>query len=165
MRVMVVDDHEDVADSLAGLVQSWGYECSIAYDGYTAINKAKEWLQETHPKQMVILLDIMMPQLDGFAVSKQLRSLLGPRGPEGALIIGVTALGDECYKYKGYDHGFDYYLVKPVDPQRIKKILQTTARSLEVAEEAEGGIDALVRQLARREERKNARLTTDKESV
>ena len=143
LRVLVVDDQPDVVESLASIVKQWGHKAAVAYSGEQAIAVAEEF--DPH----VVLLDIMMPNMDGYAVAQQLRMT---RHRNETTIIGVTALQADEHKYKSYDSGFDLYLVKPVNPEKLKKILEGFKRTLEVEEDAKSansGISALVRKASR----------------
>src|SRR4051794_40715700 len=84
--VLVVDDYQDAADSLALLVRQWGYQALVAYDGPSALDLARTSIPE------VVLLDIGLPRMDGFEVARRLRRL-----PEmgQAFLVAVTGYGRE----------------------------------------------------------------------
>lgn len=113
LRVLVIDDNRDAADSLAMLVKLWGHEVEIGYDG-TAVNRVPEFRPD------VVLLDIGLPKLDGNKVAQQIR-----QWPESqrALVIAVTGFHDEARKQLSQAAGIDHYLIKPVDPGVLKKLL------------------------------------------
>ena len=104
-RVLLVDDQPMNVRIMTDCLEKAGYEVFKAYDGDTALRIARE------SKPDIILLDIMMPELDGFEVTERLR-----KDPETSVIpiILVTALGETGYKAKGLKAGADDFLTKPV---------------------------------------------------
>jgi DNA-binding response OmpR family regulator len=104
-RILVVDDNEDAADSLAMLLTVRGDEVRIAYDGAQAV----EAEQAFHPE--VVLLDIGLPKLSGYDVARRIRSVRG----EEVLIIAITGWGQEEDRAQARDAGFDHHFTKPVD--------------------------------------------------
>jgi DNA-binding response OmpR family regulator len=125
LRVLVVDDQLEVAKSLAGVVTSWGHKAEIAYSGEQALELADRF--QPH----AVLLDIMMPGMDGYSVAKSLRQIVNLRE---CTVIGVTALDDQEHRHEGWDSGFVHYMVKPVDPVKLKTILDGLCRSMQVEE-------------------------------
>ncbi|MGE5177626.1 MAG: response regulator [Bacteroidota bacterium] len=112
-RVLVVDDNEDAAESMALLLQQAGHEVSIANDGPTAISIA------ARERPRVVLLDIGLPGMDGYEVCRALRST----GHEDALIVALTGYGQEEDRQRSRDAGFDGHQVKPGDPNELMKML------------------------------------------
>lgn len=115
LRVLVVDDNRDAADSLVALVKRWNHEVQWAYGGA----KALEISATFHPD--VLLLDIGMPQLDGCFVARQLRQ---KTGFEDTLLIAITGYSDEAHCRLCEEVGFDLYLVKPVEPSAVQNLLR-----------------------------------------
>lgn len=113
LRVFVVDDNKDAADSLAMLVQLWGHDVERGYDG-----SALQRIQAYRPD--VILLDIGMPKMDGNRIARTLRE---DKHHQSALIIAVTGYHDEARRLFAKEAGFDHYLIKPVDPSVLEKLL------------------------------------------
>lgn len=113
-RVLVVDDNADTASGMGKLLQLLGHEVQIAHDGETAIRLARAHRPE------VVLLDIGLPQMDGYEVVKQLR-----QEPccESSLIIAVSGYGQEEDRRKSQAAGFDHHLVKPVDFDALLSLL------------------------------------------
>mgnify|MGYP003346154711 CR=1 FL=1 len=99
-----------------------GYNVVIAYDGIEAIQVAKK------EKPDLIILDIMMPRLDGIGVCEHLRSI--PEF-EKTLITFLTALGDEISEIKGLNVGADDYIVKPIKPKLLVTRVKALLRRLE----------------------------------
>jgi CheY-like chemotaxis protein len=113
-KILVADDNRDSADSLAMLLQLGGHEVFVAYDGEDAIARAETC------RPQVVLLDIGMPRLDGYAVAARLRG--EPWGREMRL-IALTGWGQEDDKARARNAGFDEHLTKPVDPDELERLL------------------------------------------
>jgi DNA-binding response OmpR family regulator len=109
-KVLIVDDEENIVFSLSFLLKKEGFQIETAYNGNEAIEKYKKF------KPDVILLDVMMPQLDGYQTAKKLRSL---DIFSATHIIFLTAKGTIQDKQKGYISGADDYIVKPFENQQI----------------------------------------------
>lgn len=109
-RILVVEDNKDAADSLADLLQIFGYEVRVAYTGPAGLEAAHLF----HPE--IVLCDIGLPGLDGYEVARRLRS---DAGTTTARLIAVTGYGDESDRERARQAGFDEHLVKPVDPDRL----------------------------------------------
>ena len=114
LRVLVVDDNVDAADSLAMALRLSGQEVRVAYDGAAALAIAAE----TRPE--AVLLDIGMPVMDGYLVARRLRETAGT---EHALLIAVTGWGQDDHRRMSKEAGFDYHLVKPVDPSTLMPLI------------------------------------------
>jgi PAS domain S-box-containing protein len=121
-RVLVVDDNRDAAETLAVLLRADGHDVHVAFDGLTAL-KAADILQPE-----VILLDIGLPQMDGYEVARRLRQL---PGLEKALLIALTGYGQEEDRRRSHEAGFDRHLVKPIDVSMLQTLL--ACPELEVA--------------------------------
>ena len=104
LRILVVDDNRDAADSLARVIRLWGHEVQTAYDG-----SAVEMVGQLTPD--VILLDLAMPGMDGHSIAHQIREQTGG----GPVIIAITGFHDETTRHRALAAGFDEYLIKPVD--------------------------------------------------
>jgi PAS domain S-box-containing protein len=113
-RVLVVDDNQDAAESVALLLELWGHHVRIAYDGRSALKEAPDFLPE------VILLDIGLPGLDGYEVARQLRR---DSRLDRALLIAMTGYGQDRDRLRSLDAGFSHHLVKPVDPAILRELL------------------------------------------
>src|SRR6266404_999224 len=118
IRILVVDDNVDAANTLSEFLKQAGYQTRVAYDGRTAIEMA-EILEPA-----VVLLDIGLPYLSGHEVAEHLRSL--PWGRK-ARLIALTGWGQEDDKRRSLKSGFDDHLTKPVDPELLlQRIIQLT---------------------------------------
>jgi signal transduction histidine kinase/ActR/RegA family two-component response regulator len=113
-RVLIVDDNNDSADTLAMLLQLQGHDVAVAYNGHKAIEKAREFRPE------LILLDIGLPGMSGYEVAPALRAV---HGVAGATIIAMTGYGQESDRLRTQAAGFDHHLVKPVDPHELARMM------------------------------------------
>lgn len=115
-RVLVVDDNVDAAGSLGLLLELGGHEVRIAHDGSQALAQAADF----HPD--VVLLDIGLPGMDGYAVAKAIREnpLLA-----SAQLIAVSGYGQDEDRKRSHAAGFDHHLVKPVDLGALSALLTT----------------------------------------
>ncbi len=116
-RVLVVDDNPDSAETLALLARTWGHEVQTAPDGYAALEQAAEFAPD------VVLLDIGLPGMDGYEVARRLRELPSAMS---ARIFGITGYGMEKDRQLSKDAGIDDHLVKPIDIDKLEKLLQTS---------------------------------------
>jgi CheY-like chemotaxis protein/nitrogen-specific signal transduction histidine kinase len=114
VRVLVVDDNTDAADSLATMLQLDGYDTRVEYSGEDALQAAAEF----DPR--VVVCDIGMPRMDGHEIAKRLRS--DPRRA-GTVLVAVTGWGSEEDKQRTQGAGFDFHLVKPVGLRSVQEIL------------------------------------------
>jgi CheY-like chemotaxis protein len=113
-RVLLAEDCRDAAATLGFLLERWGFQVCITYDGTAALAAA-----QTHAPDVAIL-DIGLPGLDGFAVAAALRQ---QRGPGELMLVALTGYGsNECLQ-KARQAGFDHYFVKPVAPAVLRALL------------------------------------------
>jgi PAS domain S-box-containing protein len=117
LRILVVDDNQDSADTLVVLLSSLGADVRVAYDGHSAL----EALRTYHPS--VVLLDLGMPGLDGYEVAHRVR--LDPELRDLTL-VALTGWGQERDRRRTQEAGFDHHLVKPVDPEVLKALLTSS---------------------------------------
>lgn len=114
LRVLVVDDNVDSADSLAMLLELSGHEVSTAYDGLEAVDAAERLRPD------VVLLDIGMPRLNGYDAARRIREQ--PWGRQ-MLLIAQTGWGQEEDRRRAREAGFDGHLTKPVDMAALARLL------------------------------------------
>ena len=115
LRILVIDDNRDAADTLALLLELAGHEVRTAYDGDSGVATARTRLPHA------VFCDIGMPGMSGHEVAATLRA--GGVHPTAAL-IAVTGWGAEDDRRKAQDAGFDFHLVKPVDARAIEAVLE-----------------------------------------
>ena len=113
-RILIVDDNRDAADALAELMRDFGHDVSIAHDGRAALESAA-----THRPELV-LLDISMPEMDGFAVARRLRDEVGLHD---AILVALSGYGEDRHRRLSRDAGFDHHVTKPVDALKLEELL------------------------------------------
>ncbi|MFN2426794.1 MAG: response regulator [Candidatus Binatia bacterium] len=113
-RILVVDDNQDAADSLAMLMKLRGFEALVAYDGQTALRIAES------DKPSIVLLDIGLPGMDGCEVCRKMRE----RGLTDMRIIAMTGYGQESDRERSREAGFDVHAVKPVKIDDLLKLIE-----------------------------------------
>jgi PAS domain S-box-containing protein len=113
-RILVVDDNEDAADSLATLLKCVGAVADVAYDGPTALRTIAEH------KPNVVLLDLGMPGMDGYEVARRIRS-----DPQlsSLTLIALSGWGQEADRRRSRNAGFDHHLLKPADLATLRTLL------------------------------------------
>ena len=116
-RVLVVDDNADAAEMLEQLLQITGHDVKMATDPMAALAVAARFVPE------VAVLDIGLPVIDGYELATRLRAL---PGLSGARLIALTGYGQEHDRDRSRAAGFDEYLVKPVDLDRLATLVQTS---------------------------------------
>lgn len=120
VRVLLVEDHRDLAETVLDFLESMGCLVDYAADGLAGLRLAR---QETFD---VIVLDVMLPKMDGLALCKQLRDEHGKQTP----VIMMTARDELNDKLAGFESGADDYLVKPFDlPELVARIASLVRRN------------------------------------
>jgi PAS domain S-box-containing protein len=114
LRVMVVDDNADAAQMLAALLEVQGHAVSVEYDAAGALARARR------ERPDVMLLDIGLPDMDGYELARRLRAQ-----PEtaGATLVALTGYGQHQDRQDAERAGFDHYLVKPADLNQVNEVL------------------------------------------
>jgi PAS domain S-box-containing protein len=113
-RVLVVDDNQDAAETLAVLLQIAGYATRVAHDGESALECAAAF------QPGVVFLDLGMPGMSGLEVAARMRK--DPRF-EGSVLVAVTGWGTEEDRQRSRQAGFDFHLTKPVDMAAMESVL------------------------------------------
>ena len=113
-RILVVDDNQDSAQSLALLLEILGNEVRSVHDGPTALKVADEWVPD------MVLLDIGMPGMDGYEVARRMRALPVLKRVR---LVAQTGWGQEEDRQHSQDAGFDHHLVKPVEVTALQDLL------------------------------------------
>jgi CheY-like chemotaxis protein len=144
--VLIVDDERDTVDSLAFLLELWGHRAKKAYDGKQAL----QVLQTEWPD--VVIIDIIMPTMDGFVLAKHIRELsnlkapspcllpqageaeansagLSPLGGEGRVrgkpwLIALSGYVTEAFRQRCIEEGFDQHFLKPPDLELLRQALE-----------------------------------------
>ena len=117
-KILIVDDEQDIVESLKFILEAYDYTCYCAYNGEDGLRLAKEIMPD------LIILDVMMPKMDGYGVTREIR-----RTADVPIII-LTALGDVSERITGLELGADDYVIKPFSPKeleaRVKAVLRRT---------------------------------------
>jgi CheY-like chemotaxis protein len=113
-RVLVVEDNDDVRESLCLLLSLSGYDVRKAGDGAEGVRQALGWRPDA------VVSDIGLPGLDGWEVARQVRRALG----SGVLLIAVTGYVNEEDRQRSQSAGFDHHLGKPADPGKLLGLLR-----------------------------------------
>jgi CheY-like chemotaxis protein len=114
LRVLVVDDHFDTAQTLTYLLREMGHDVKPAITGDSAIDIAKKFLPQ------VVLLDLVLPDIEGPDLARMLRALPGLRNIR---IFAVTGYGDEEDRRRAREAGCDGHFLKPLDPAFLESLL------------------------------------------
>lgn len=127
-KILLVDDEPDILEVVSFNLERTGYETQTANSGYEAIKTAAKFIPD------LILLDVMMPEMDGL---QTLRSLRKNPDLDKTIIIFLTALTDEASEIEGLKSGADDYITKPIKPDLLLARLQTALRRVKKDEEKE----------------------------
>lgn len=119
LRVLVVEDNLDQAESLEKTLKTWGYDSRICTSGSEALALAPYY------QPRVVLIDIGLPDMTGWQLAESLRK---QAGSDGAVFIAVTAYGDEDDYRRSQRVGISYHLVKPSFQHQLHEILSRLAR-------------------------------------
>jgi DNA-binding response OmpR family regulator len=130
-RILIVDDERKLVQGLVGYFRDAGFETRTAYDGRAALDIARREQPD------LIVLDLMLPEIDGLEVCRQLRRT------SGVPIIMLTARVEEADRLIGLELGADDYILKPFSPRevvaRARAVLRRTTGALEPAKELRAG--------------------------
>jgi CheY-like chemotaxis protein len=120
-RILLVEDNQDSATMLAGLLESLGHRVQTTHDGYTALSAVDTF------RPQVVLLDIGLPEMNGYEVARRIRKRRGGHAP---LLVALTGYAHPQAIDQARRAGFDHHLVKPLDLDKLCGLL---------AEHANGG--------------------------
>jgi two-component system CheB/CheR fusion protein len=118
LRVLAVDNYRDAADSLAALLRLWGHECDVAYDGPAAVQAAEERSYD------VIFAELSLPGFSGFYLAQRVRRGLG----DCPVLIALTGFSSAEHREYAAECGYDHFLVKPGDPDRLRTLMEGVAQ-------------------------------------
>jgi PAS domain S-box-containing protein len=114
LRVLVVDDNVDAADSLAELLTIWGHTARVAYDGLGVVEAARQFAPD------VVLIDLGLPSIAGEEVARRLRGGYEGAGP---VLVAVTGRARAAERRRCAEAGFVHVLIKPVEPALLRDLL------------------------------------------
>jgi CheY-like chemotaxis protein len=112
--LLIADDNDDAAESLAVLLRMEGHEVVVVGNGRDALNAVSAL------RPSVVLLDIGMPDISGYEVARQLRQT---QGGQALTLIAVTGWGQERDKLRAREAGFDHHFTKPIDPNTLLELV------------------------------------------
>lgn len=113
LRILIVDDNQDTADSLAMMLRLDGHQVEVAYDGAAALSLARTMVPD------VALLDIGLPGMNGYDVARHLRT----ERAEDFTLIAITGWGHEDDRRRAHEAGFDHHMVKPIEHAALVALL------------------------------------------
>jgi two-component system alkaline phosphatase synthesis response regulator PhoP len=128
IKILLVDDEPDILEIVGYNLSNEGYQITTASNGVEAIKKANK--VQPH----IILLDIMMPEMDGIETCERLRNL---KEFKDTIIVFFTARGEDFSQVAGFDAGADDYITKPIKPKVLIKKIKALTRRLKEREENE----------------------------
>ncbi len=121
IKILLVDDEPDILEILSYNLTAEGYQVFTAKNGVEGVDKAKK------KKPHLIILDVMMPEMDGIEACEIIR---GTKGLEDTIIAFLTARGEDYSQVAGFDAGADDYITKPIKPKvlvsKVKALLRRT---------------------------------------
>jgi len=133
LKVLIVDDNSDAADSLARLLQVQGKATAVEYDAASALRRARA------ERPDVMLIDIGLPDVDGYQLAQELRVRLETAH---TTLVAVTGYGQARDRERAIESGFAHHLVKPVDMTALARILDASAAAAAQAEDAAAPVAA-----------------------
>jgi len=114
LRLLVIDDNQDAAMSMATLLRLQGHEVRVAHDGPAALAMVASF------RPSVVFLDLGMPEMDGYEVARRLRQ---QPGCESVVLAALTGWGQQADRRRTAAAGFDHHLVKPLDAKALECLL------------------------------------------
>jgi len=118
LHVLVIEDNRDAADSLALLLQLFGHDVRVAYNGPDGVTLARDAAPD------VVFCDLALPGKDGFAVARELRQVAAE-----ARLIALSGHGSEADIQRSQQAGFAQHFIKPVDPEELRRLLADFAKT------------------------------------
>ena len=117
MRILIVEDEVRLASTLQDLMELNGWTADVCHDGESGLDNALSGIYD------VVILDVMLPRMDGFSVLRQLRAA-GSAAP----VLMLTARSEVADRVEGLDCGADYYLTKPFEPRELTACVRALSR-------------------------------------
>ncbi len=116
LHILIIEDNEDAAQTLAVLLKRYGHEVATAYTGRTGVDAAGKLRPD------VVLCDLGLPGMNGYEVARALRA---DPATAAARLIAVSGFGHEDDRRQAHQTGFDLHLTKPIDPAELQQVLST----------------------------------------
>jgi CheY-like chemotaxis protein len=117
LRIVLVEDNEDVRELMAELLSSWGHDVFQAISGAQGVELVTRQLPQ------IAFVDIGLPDLDGYEVARQLRAGLR----SGPYLVALSGFGQRCDRERALAAGFDQHLAKPASPDQLLELLDRVA--------------------------------------
>ena len=133
IKILLVDDEADILEIVGYNLSSEGYQVTTAKNGVEAIEKAKKY------KPQLIILDVMMPEMDGIVACEKLR---GIPDLSNTIITFLTARGEDYSQVAGFDAGADDYITKPIKPKVLVSKVKALLRRLK---ESDNPLDTIIK--------------------
>lgn len=133
IKILLVDDEADILEIVGYNLSSEGYQVTTAKNGVEAIEKAKKY------KPQLIILDVMMPEMDGIEACEKLR---GIPDLSNTIITFLTARGEDYSQVAGFDAGADDYITKPIKPKVLVSKVKALLRRLK---ESDNPLDTIIK--------------------
>lgn len=130
-KILLVDDEQDIIDLISYNLEKENYQVKSALNGRDAIETAKEFLPD------LILLDVMMPEMDGIETCVEMREI---ESLKPSIIAFLTARGEDYSQIAGFDAGADDYISKPIKPRVLLSRIQALLRRKRSASDAKTGV-------------------------
>ncbi|MFO8087038.1 MAG: response regulator transcription factor [Bacteroidales bacterium] len=128
-KILIVDDEKDILEFLSYNLNKENYQVKTSSDGMSAVQIARQW------SPALVILDVMMPELDGIETCQELRKL---DNMKNAIILFLTARGEDYSQIAGFEAGGDDYVTKPVKPKVLISRVKALLRRHKLVEEPEG---------------------------
>lgn len=128
IKILLVDDEPDILEIVGYNLKNEGYQITTASNGIEAVKKAKKHIPH------LILLDIMMPEMDGIEACEKIRNTTSL---ENVIIAFLTARGEDYSQVAGFEAGADDYITKPIKPKVLVSKVKSLLRRLNTREEKE----------------------------
>ena len=119
MKILVIDDDPGIQHLVKDVLEMEGFEVAVAGDAYAGLRQ----IEEDRPD--CVVLDVMMPGLDGHAVLALIRA----RGGKHLPVVMLTAAADDTHAWRAWTEGVDYFLSKPFEPEALLRFLDTLSSS------------------------------------
>lgn len=121
LRVVLIEDDEDIRVALKSILSGWGHDVEASPDGQSGVRMVADSCPD------IVFLDIGLPDIDGYAVARQLRQALGSKTPH---LVAMSGYGDQRALKLAKEAGIDRHLLKPARPDMIKRVLAEVGASL-----------------------------------
>jgi CheY-like chemotaxis protein len=131
LDILIVDDNADAADTLSMYLDSVGHRSHVAYEGHRGLALAEKAAPD------VLLLDIGLPDLDGYQLAQRIRAL--PRTAH-ATLIALTGYGQDADRERSIAAGFDHHLTKPVDVEALVRLLTNELKKPSARDQLHGAV-------------------------